>query len=141
MKQILFSLILLSASVCGLSAQKTLEKGTVTMKVVMDGPMAGLVGESTVTTHFSDKKFCYQMKFMAGLMSMTIINDGEGKGIMLLDAPVMGKRIAVETTKKGGDSAKTMDGDGDAVMKDAAAVDEEDDEEGELLYGDLDSHL
>lgn len=100
MKKILFSLFLLSASVCGLIAQKTIEKGSVTMKVELDGPMAAMMGESSVTTHFSEKKFCYKMKFMAGLFSMTIVNNGEGAGIMLMDAPMMGKRIAVETTKK-----------------------------------------
>jgi hypothetical protein len=54
-----------------------------------------------------------------------------------------GERPVETTTKKGaGDnSGQKMDGDGDAVMKDAAAAVEDDDEEGELLYGDLDSHL
>jgi hypothetical protein len=77
-------------------------------------------------------------------LQQSVVEEEEEEGEEKEHRGGVGARPVEPTTKKGaGDnSGQGMDGDGDAVMKDAsAATVEEDDEEGELLYGDLDSHL
>lgn len=100
MKNTIALLLFLTLGLGTLSAQKTLEHGTITMKVEMDGPMAGMMKESTVTTHFSGKKLCFQMQLMGGAVNMTVVSMGEGAGLVLFDAPMLGKRLAMETTKE-----------------------------------------